>query len=382
MKISPFVYGTTVSDTAFTDRESDSAKLYGNLIQGINTTIISPRRWGKSSLVEKVVKDINNNENTVYTVVIDLFSVSGEEEFLELFAREVIKASSSKWQDWVQAGKEFFKRLIPRLTVGIDPKVDFSIGFDWTELAKHHDEILNLPEKIAAKYNVNFIICLDEFQNLSAFMGYDNFEKKMRSIWQRQKNVTYCLYGSKRHMMASIFNNPSKPFYRFGDIMLLQKIETDKWIVFIVDGFKNSGKSISAENARIIASTMKDHPWYVQQLSHYTWQLTDKIAGKAEISKALNELINANTPLYQKEVDTISTTQLNLLKAVIKGETQFTGAAVMQKYKLGTPNNVLKNKKILMENDVIHEIDKHYWMLDPAFELWLLKQYFNVPFSI
>lgn len=98
MKDSPFVYGTTVSTNSFTNREVETAKLRNNLLGGINTMIISPRRWGKSSLVEKVINDINKTERKVKSVIIDLFSVNSEEEFLETFAREVIKASSSRWQ--------------------------------------------------------------------------------------------------------------------------------------------------------------------------------------------------------------------------------------------------------------------------------------------
>ncbi len=96
MKDSPFVYGTIVSTNSFTNREVESAKLESNLLNGINTTIISPRRWGKSSLVEKVISDINKKDKRTKTIISDLFSVSGEEEFLELFAHQVIKASSSK----------------------------------------------------------------------------------------------------------------------------------------------------------------------------------------------------------------------------------------------------------------------------------------------
>ena len=95
MKDSPFIYGTIVSIQSFTNREAESAKLQSNLLNGINTTIISPRRWGKSSLVEKVIIDINKKDKKTKTVIIDLFSVSSEEEFLEQFAREVIKASSA-----------------------------------------------------------------------------------------------------------------------------------------------------------------------------------------------------------------------------------------------------------------------------------------------
>jgi uncharacterized protein len=377
MKDSPFIYGSTVSTFAFTNRETEREKLKRNLLQGINTMIISPRRWGKSSLVEKVILDIHKKEKDAKVVLIDLFSVSREEEFLETFAREVIKASSSKWQEWIQYGKTFFKKLVPKLSVGVDPHSDFSLSFDWVELKKHSDEILNLPEVLAKKKNLRIIVCLDEFQNLASFSTYLELEKKMRAVWQRHKSVTYCLYGSRRHMMEDIFNKPSKPFYRFGDIMILPKIETAKWVSFICKSFRTSGKQIDEADAERIPRLMKNHSWYVQQLAHYTWNLTQKKAGPDEIETALRELLNANTPLYQKEVESISMTQLNFLKAVAKGETQFTSAEVMQKYQLGTPRNASKNKDQLKKDELIHEIDGVLEFVDPAFELWFNRQYFN-----
>jgi hypothetical protein len=382
MKDSPFIYGTTVSQHSFTNRENEVAKLESNLLNGINTTIISPRRWGKSSLVEKVVADIKKKKSKNKTIIIDLFSISNEEEFLEVFAREVIKASSTKWEEWLHSGKDFFKKLIPKISLGIDPSTDFSLSFDWDELKKNSDEVMNLPETIAIKKGIKFIICLDEFQNLANFSDYLNFEKKLRACWQRHKSVTYCLYGSKRHMMTDIFNNPSKPFYRFGDIMLLQKIQTTKWISFITESFKNTGKQIDETIAEAIPLVMKNHSWYVQQLSHYVWNLTFKKATIAEFNTALNELIQANSPLYQKEVETISVTQLNLLKAVAKGENQLTSTAVMQKYHLGTPRNVSKNKIILINNDIIHKLNQQFEFVDPAFELWFKKQYFQQPYNV
>jgi uncharacterized protein len=377
MKNSPFIYGSTVSNHAFTNREAEVAKLLSNLMNGVNTTIISPRRWGKSSLVEKVVSQIHKRDKKTMTVIIDLFSVSSEEEFLETFAREVIKASSTKWEDWMNSGKNFFKKLMPRISIGIDPQTDFTLSFDWEELKKYSDEILNLPETIATTKGIKFIICLDEFQNLASFKDFLSFEKKLRSFWQRHQMVTYCLYGSKRHMMTDIFNNHSKPFYRFGDIILLQKINTQNWISFICQGFAMTGKQIDENIAGMIPALMKNHSWYVQQLSHYTWNTTHTFATITQVNAALNELIHANSPLYQKEIENISKTQLNLLKAIINGETQFTGASVMQKYSLGTPRNVSKNKNILINADIIHEVDDKFEFVDPAFELWFRKQFFN-----
>jgi len=375
MDASPFIFGTTVSITAFTNREKEVDKLRNNLTQGINTMLISPRRWGKSSLVEKVLNEINTKKSIFKTVSIDLYSVGSEEEFLELFAREIIKASSSKWEEWIVSGKEFFHHLMPKLSVGIDPVNDFSVGFDWKEIKKYREEILDLPEKIANKKGIKYIICLDEFQNLTTFDSYSQFEKSMRATWQRQKSVTYCLYGSKRHMMSDIFNNPAKPFYRFGDIMLLSKIKRDKWIQFMKFSFEKGNKKISDENAELIPKLMHDHSWYVQQLAHYTWQKSKSVVKRESIIEALKELINANTPFYQREVESLSRGQLNLLKAISSREVKLTSQDTMEKFKLGTSANVVKNRNVLMNLDIIHEMDGMLEFLDPAFELWF-KNYF------
>jgi hypothetical protein len=381
-EFSPFLFGTTISETAFTNREDDLNKLYKNLTQGINTMLISPRRWGKSSLVERLILEIKTKNPQIKVVSFDLFSVSSEEEFLELFAKEIIKASSTIWQEWIQAGKDFFKQLTPMITVGIDPVNDFSLGFDWNQLKKHKNEILELPEKIALVKKCRFIICLDEFQNLATFPKFEILEKNMRATWQRQKSVTYCLYGSKRLMMTDIFNNPSKPFYRFGDIMLLQKIKREKWVSFITKSFTETKKEISIELAELIPTIMQDHSWYVQQLAHYTWQKTKKKATKNEIQAAFSELIHANTPLYMREVEGLSLTQLNLLKAISKKEEKLSSVEILQKYRLGTSASVVKNKAILLKSDIIDDIGGKLSFLDPAFELWFLKQYFNQKIEI
>jgi len=381
-ELSPFIFGSTVSQSGFTNREGDLEKLYKNLTQGINTMLISPRRWGKSSLVERLINELKVKNPEIKVVSFDLFSVASEEEFLEMFAKEVLKASSNVWQDWLQAGKDFFKQLTPVFNIGIDPVHDFSVGFDWKQLKKHKTEILELPEKIAKSKNCRFVICLDEFQNLAAFPEFEKLEKSMRATWQRQKSVSYCLYGSKRHMMTDIFNNPSKPFYRFGDIMLLQKIKRDKWTSFILEAFENTNKKISPELAERIPALMQDHSWYVQQLAHYTWQKTRKKATAKELQDALDELIHTNTPLYMREIEGLSLTQLNFLKAVSQKAEKLSSVETMNKFRLGTSANVIKNKNILLKADLIDDSEGQLSFLDPAFELWFLKQYFRVAVKV
>lgn len=380
MKLSPFQFGTTVSTRSFTNREKEIQKLTANLLQGINTTLISPRRWGKTSLVEKVIFEISKREKKTKTVLIDLFTTHTEETFLEIFTREVIKASTPKWEEWMKMGGNFFKRLVPRLSVGVDPNTDFKVSFDWKELKLHSDEVLNLPEKIAKSRGIRIIICLDEFQNIVTYPDYPAFEKKMRAVWQRQKLVTYCIFGSKSQMMRDIFNDSSKPFYRFGDIMSLPKIETESWVKFIRQSFRDSGKQIDKEIALLIPKLMQNHSWYVQQLSHYVWVRTIRKVTRQELEKAFNELIQANTPLYQNQLENISKTQMNLLKVVGSGKQRFTSKQVMDDYQLGTPRNVIKNKNALLRSDLLIEIEGKIFFGDPAFEFWFMYHFLNKPY--
>lgn len=376
---SPFAFGSTVSTNAFANREAEAGKLSSNLMSGINTIIISPRRWGKSSLVEKVTADIQASGSEYRIVSIDLFAISSKEEFLELFAQEVIKASSGKWEEWVKQAKEVFKNIIPKIELSADPNSSLSLRFDWEELEKHQNEIIDLPELLAKKKKVKFIVCIDEFQNLAGLAGFEALEKKLRALWQRHKNVTYCLYGSKRHMMTEIFNRSSKPFYRFGDIMMLPRIKRQKWVPFIQERFKSTGKNISEKLSEKLADLMQDHSWYVQQLAHYTWNISGKTATEENLKRALRELIDANSPLFQREIEILSGTQTNLIKALLKNETKLTSEKVMRTYALGTPRNVSKNRDLLIRNDVIQTTETGFEFLDPTFRLWLLEKMMKIP---
>ena len=377
---SPFVYGRTVKNLAFTDREANSKKLYSNLVNGVNTMLISPRRWGKSSLVEKVVRDIACDRENYRVVVLDLFSVGSKEEFLEMFARELLKVTSSELEDVISNTKEFLRKIVPRFSIGIEENSELSLSFDWEDLSKHSDEILNLPELIAIKKGVKIIICLDEFQDITSFSDYPAFEKKMRAVWQRQSNVTYCIYGSKRHMMTDVFNNSSKPFYRFGDIIFLEKIPREKWMDFILNAFKRTNKVIEPRCAALIADIMNNHSWYVQQFANYVWTKSNGDVTDDIMRCALDEIVVSNKPLFQREIDFMSITQLNFIKAVAMGEKSMFAQAVMIKYHMGTSGNVRKNRIVLTEKDIISFENGVYEFLDPVFELWFKKMFFNLDY--
>lgn len=219
----PFVFGKLAEKAEFTDRDAELKRLVQNFEAGTNTILISPRRWGKSSLVQQSIRAASRKNKKLQFVTIDLFNVRSEEEFYRLLAQEVLRASASKFDELVENAKQFLGRFIPKLSYSPTPDSEFSLGLDWQEVKREPDDILNLPEKIGAKTKTKFVICIDEFQNIASFDDRLAFQKKLRANWQKQKHTSYCLYGSKRHMMLDVFTSQSMPFYKFGDVTMLEK---------------------------------------------------------------------------------------------------------------------------------------------------------------
>ena len=372
---SPFQYGKLATGSTFVNRVREKQELKSNLYSGINTMLISPRRWGKSSLVKEAMKELVEERPDVRVCFLDVFTVRSEEEFYQLFAKEVIKATSNSWETWISNATEFSKTLSPKISIGVDPMTDFSIGLEYHRVKENERELLELPEKIACSKGIKIIVCIDEFQSLAGLKNYGHLEGEMRSVWQHHQKVSYCLYGSKRHMMIEIFNSSSKPFYRFGQLMFLQKIDETEWIKFIMNSFRRTGKEISTEDAGLIVEKVKSHSWYVQQLSHFVWSATRKAVTVEIVDKAFSQIVNTNLPLYVAECEALSITQLNLLIAIAKGESVLTGATTMSKYKLGTPQNVSKNKIVLEQKDILDKTVEGFYFLDPVFEFWFKSEY-------
>ncbi|MCF6359038.1 MAG: hypothetical protein L3J54_14660 [Draconibacterium sp.] len=370
--ISPFKFGQIVDSLSFTNRKREISLLGDNLLSGNHLIIISPRRYGKSSLVQQFVHKNRNNSDVIHCMV-DLFSIHSEEDFYETLAQELIKSSSNKMEEWIQNAKSFFKHLIPRISISSDPINDFSISFDMKEVVRYKTEVLNLPEIIAKKRQKRVIIYLDEFQNIETFKKSLEFQKVLRSVWQKHKNVSYCMYGSKRHMMREIFDKAEAPFYRFGFLFVLDRIEPGHWSRFIVSRFKKTNKTISKDLAVQIAHLMKNHPHYVQQLAHFVWSFSDTIVTPDVINHSIEFMINSNSPLFIKILEDLSNTQINLLKAISKQEKHLSANVTMQEYNLGTPRNVFKNKKMLENKDVIDVIPGEIRFIDPLFEVWFKR---------
>lgn len=370
---SPFVFGRKAVGNSFTDREKETERLISNFKNRVNTVLISPRRWGKSSLVKKA-GDLSGSE-TIKMIYIDAFSLRDATEFYTVLATEVIRSTSNTMETWVEHVKRFFSRLSPRFSFGPDPLNSFELSFELESIERNYQEILDLPEKIAIDKGINLVICIDEFQDTTNFSEAGLFHKRLRAAWQNHQSVTYCIYGSKQHMMSALFEKQSMPFYKFGENIHLNKIPEGDWVSFITHQFEITGKSIDISLAQKIAATVKCHSYYVQQLSHLVWQRTVNETDDLVFAAALEDLLAQNDMLYQRETELLSDTQLNFLKSLASGTvTGFSNKDILQKFKLGSSANVSKLKKALVDKEFIEFNGKSAEFLDPAFELWFIRE--------
>jgi len=374
----PFVFGKIASDKNFSNRKEEIEHLIQNFRSGINTILISPRRWGKSSLVLQAAKQLEQNFPEIIVVYVDLFNIRTEEEFYLNLAEKTIRASSSKLQEVVNNAKKFFKQLIPKISFSPDNWQEFSFRFDWQELKEHVDEILNLPEKIAEAKKIRIVICLDEFQNIGYFENPLAFQKVLRSHWQLHQSVSYCIFGSKRHMLMEVFTSPSMPFYKFGDVIFLEKIRKEHWEKFIVSRFEATGKQISSFQAGRIAQLVDYHPYYVQQLAQGCWFRTDKTATDEIIDFALETIIYQLSLLFQNLTESLPTTQVNYLRLLIDNVQKPSSKETIMHYNLGTSANAIRIRNSLIDKEIIDIAEGNVKFLDPLYKIWLSRYYFGV----
>ena len=373
---SPFVFGVRVEGDAFTDRREETERLKANFTYRVNTILISPRRMGKTSLVDKVCSLVEGDD--IKIARIDAFGCRSETDFINAFATAVVRATSSRWAEWIENTKVFLSRFVPKISFGQDPLTDFSLSLEYNANKQTTEEILKLPEVIAQSKGYRIVVCIDEFQQIGDFPDSLTFQKKLRSIWQLQSHVSYCLYGSKKHMMEQMFQNQSYPFYRFGDFFYLNKIGEKDWVEYICQRFETTGKHISENLAREICQVTDRYSSYVQQLAWFVWLRTADSASATteDVRYGIDRLLDACEPLFIQQTEDLSAYQMNFLRALVNGvHTGFTQSAILKDYRLGTAANITRLKKALVEKDLIMTTaPKHIEMSDPILALWLKKR--------
>lgn len=194
-----FVYGMSVGGNNFTDRIEETKRIKLDFENGVNVILISPRRMGKTSLIKKVISEIDNPMLKI--VYMDIYDCRSEYDFYNRFAETIMKSTGNHLEQVMENIKRFLVRISPKISFSPEPNSEFSVSLGITPKDYSPEEILNLPERIAKEQGVRLVVCIDEFQQIGEFTESLTIQKRLRGVWQHHQNVSYCFFGSKKHLM-------------------------------------------------------------------------------------------------------------------------------------------------------------------------------------
>lgn len=371
----PFIYGMSVEGNNFTDREKETKRLKKDFENGVNVILISPRRMGKTSLVKKVRSEITNPE--IKIVMMDIYDCRSEYDFYNRFASTVIKETSGRMEQVMDNIKKFLVRISPKVSFSPEPMSEYSLALGITPENYSPEEILNLPEIIAKEKNIHIVICIDEFQQIGEIPDSLSVQKKMRGVWQHHTHVSYCLYGSKKHLMTNLFHNKRMPFYQFGETNELSVIKTEDWIPFIKQKFADSNLQISDEYAGRICDYVGNHSSYVQQLAWNVMVETDKEVNEDSFTYGCTAMLAQCNSYFLEQIKGLSSYQMNFIRLLCSGVSKDFGSKKVQElFSLGTKSNISRIKSALTEKEIVEELpDGTFRLADSVFQKWFTKEW-------
>lgn len=368
-----FVYGMSVGGDNFTDRIEETKRIKLDFENGINVILISPRRMGKTSLIKKVISEMDSPE--IKVVYMDIYDCRSEYDFYNRFAETMMKSTGNQLEQVMENIKRFLVRASPKLSFSPEPNSEFSVSLGITPRDYSPEEILDLPERIAKEQGIRIVVCIDEFQQIGEFADSLTVQKRLRGVWQHHQHVSYCFLGSKKHLMENIFQSRRMPFYQFGEMLHLKCIPTEYWVPFICSRFEKYGKKISEEYAARICHTVKNYSSYVQQLAWNVMAETEIEVNEESFTEGFNALLEQNSSLFIQQTEGLTTYQLNFIRLLCNGiHSGFNTQSVVELYSLGSKSNVDRIKKCLIDRELITIEKEGVFLADCVFELWFKRE--------
>ena len=368
-----FVYGMSVGGDNFTDRIEETKRIKLDFENGINVILISPRRMGKTSLIKKVISEMDSPE--IKVVYMDIYDCRSEYDFYNRFAETMMKSTGNQLEQVMENIKRFLVRVSPKLSFSPEPNSEFSVSLGITPKDYSPEEILDLPERIAKEQGIKIVVCIDEFQQIGEFADSLTVQKRLRGVWQHHQHVSYCFFGSKKHLMENIFQSRRMPFCQFGEMLHLKCIPTEYWVPFICSRFEKYGKKISEEYAARICHTVKNYSSYVQQLAWNVMAETEIEVNEESFTEGFNALLEQNSSLFIQQTEGLTTYQLNFIRLLCNGiHSGFNTQSVVEQYSLGSKSNVDRIKKCLIDRELITIEKEGVFLADCVFELWFKRE--------
>jgi len=378
----PFVYGEIVPTASFVDREVELDRLGRDLYAGQKVFLISPRRYGKSSLVRQALKSAARSG--ALTVEVQVSSYSSYVAFLEGYARALASAETriERARSWLS---EMLSGVRPEVRIEPDEagRSQISVAFpavrtdrDISHLAQ---QVFALPGRIAESRRRRMAIALDEFQGIAAFNG-GSVEHALRAAVQQQRQVGYVFSGSEPALMERMLGK-SRPFYKAGPVMRLQKIPADRFASFIESRFKATGYKPAAGLGMAIVELSGNLPYDVQRLAHEVWDdvrvSSRRSVDLEDLHGTLKRLLGEHETLFEGTWQRLTLAQRAALRAVVLEDGhEMLSADVRTRHRLSGTSTVQASLAALQREDVLAREGTRYAVVDSLFREWVARKTF------
>ena len=375
-KNNPFLLKGYVSKEFFCDRQKEVKQLFDNMHNGIDTTLISARRMGKTGLIFRFFDHLQEHGD-VKSIYVDIFSSRNLSEFIKLLTEAILLAFPEK----TPIGKKFFDFIKGfRPLIGYDPltgQPQIQIHY---QSAQEKEYTLQGLFSFLENQGELIVIAIDEFQQISDYPE-KNIEALLRTYTQNLTNIRFIFCGSRKAMMINLFSNVKRPFYSSTQYLSLEEIDKEVYSSFIQNKFAESGIGINDEALKMVLSWSRMHTFYAQNLCNMLYYMADSQITIDTVKLACVELLKRNEPVFYQYRQLLTTAQWNFLIAIAKeGEIkQLTAQKFIAQYEIGTPANARRISRSLLEKELLLELtnkkETNYRVYDVFLSRWLENEY-------
>jgi len=383
----PFVYGEVVPAAAFVNRIAELDRLVADLTASQKVFLISPRRYGKSSLIRRALAAVSRNG--ALTVEVTVSSFSSYVAFLEGYARALV-AAEAKWdraRTWLREAVRSARAEV-RYEPGQSRLGPVAVSFPGVQtdrdISRLAQDVFALPARLAEARGRKVVVALDEFQAIAGFNG-GSVEHAMRAAVQHQREVGYVFAGSEPSLMERMLG-PKRPFYKAGPVVRLEKIPADEFAAFIDARFAESGMKPEAGLGAAIVDLAGNLPYDVQRLAHETWDLVQaerrgrsRSARRAtldDLHGALKRLLSEQQMMFEAVWQRLTLAQRAVLRAVVIEQGGLLSADVRTRHRLGGASTVQAALAALVREDLIAREAERYTVVDSLLREWVARQTF------
>jgi uncharacterized protein len=378
----PFVYGEIVPDAAFVDREVERDRLVADLGQAQKVFLISPRRYGKSSLIRQALGSLSRRG--ALTVEVTVSSYSSYVAFLEGYARALAAVATrlERARAWLMEAISSTPpevRYEPQETGPGRVAVAFPLAQSARDVNRLANEVFALPGRLAAERKRTVVVALDEFQAVDAFDG-GSVENALRAAAQQQRQVGYVFAGSEPSLMEKMVG-PRRPFYKAGPVMRLQKIPADLFAAFIEGRFAKTGIKPEPGLGAAIVDLAGNLPYDVQRLAHETWDdvhgAGGRRAGLDNLHETLSRLLGEQEPMFESVWQRLTLAQRAVLRAtVLQNGRELLGTGTRERHRLGGASSIQASLGALVRQDLVLKEGPRYVVVDSLLREWIARRTF------